>query len=83
MILSNGKFKSISHKSTVKTEKERLSLATFQSSSYDACIGPVPELVRGGEAYYHKSMDHGQFFNIFLSSKLKGKGHMEAVKLQN
>ncbi|KAK1285815.1 S-norcoclaurine synthase 1 [Acorus calamus] len=80
-ILSNGKYKSTNHRAMVNREKERLSIGTFMSPSFDTDIGPPPELVRDGEAFY-KSMTYGQFFSHFLSGQLNGKDHMEAVKLQ-
>ncbi|KAK1293626.1 S-norcoclaurine synthase 1 [Acorus calamus] len=51
-ILSNGKYKSINHRGMVDREKERLSIATFMSPSYETEFGPIPELVRDGEALY-------------------------------
>ncbi|KAK1262706.1 S-norcoclaurine synthase 1 [Acorus gramineus] len=80
-VLSNGKYKSINHRGMVDREKERLSIATFMSPSFETEFGPLPELVRDGEAFY-KSINYGKFINLFGSEKLNGKGHMDAVKLQ-
>ncbi|KAK1262711.1 S-norcoclaurine synthase 1 [Acorus gramineus] len=81
-ILSNGKYKSINHRSTVDPEKERLSIATFQSPSSEADIGPLPELVRDGGEVCYNSMNYGQFLKLFTSGKLDGKGHMQFIKKQ-
>ncbi|KAK1307249.1 Protein SRG1 [Acorus calamus] len=81
-ILSNGKYKSINHRSTVDLEKERLSIASFQSPSRGADIGPLPELVRDGVEVYYNSMNYGQFLNLYTSGKLDGKGHMQFIKKQ-
>ncbi|KAK1307247.1 S-norcoclaurine synthase 1 [Acorus calamus] len=81
-ILSNGKYKSINHRGTVNPEKERLSIASFQSPRSDADISPLPELVRDGVEVYYNNMNYGQFLNLYLSGKLAGKGHMQFIKRQ-
>ncbi|KAL5841305.1 hypothetical protein ACOSQ3_011908 [Xanthoceras sorbifolium] len=44
-ILSNGTYRSIEHRATVNSSKERISVATFCSPSLDGEIGPPPSLV--------------------------------------
>ncbi|KAK1304425.1 S-norcoclaurine synthase 1 [Acorus calamus] len=80
-ILSNGKYKSINHRGMVDPHKERLSMATFQSPNYDACIGPLKEITRDGKEYY-KTMEFKEMIKIYLSSKLDGKNYMETMKLK-
>ncbi|KAK1304433.1 S-norcoclaurine synthase 1 [Acorus calamus] len=80
-ILSNGKYKSVNHRSMVDPHKERLSIATFQSPNYDAYIGPLKEITRDGEEHY-KTMQYKEMFKIYLSSKLDGKNYTETMKLK-
>ncbi|KAK1304428.1 S-norcoclaurine synthase 1 [Acorus calamus] len=80
-ILSNGKYKSINHRTTVDPHKERLSIATFHSPNYDACIGPLKEITRDGEEHY-KTMEFKEMVKIRLSSKLDEKDFMETMKLE-
>ncbi|KAJ6776161.1 3-DIOXYGENASE putative-RELATED [Salix koriyanagi] len=44
-IITNGTYRSIEHRATVNSEKERLSIATFLSPDYDSVIGPASSLV--------------------------------------
>ncbi|KAK4857882.1 hypothetical protein QYF36_007613 [Acer negundo] len=44
-ILSNGTYRSIEHRATINSLKERLSVATFCSPKLDGDIGPAPSLV--------------------------------------
>ncbi|KAK1271779.1 S-norcoclaurine synthase 1 [Acorus gramineus] len=79
-ILSNGKYKSINHRSTIDPHKERLSIATFHSPNYDACIGPLKEITRDGEEHY-MTMEYKEMIKKRLSSKLNEKDYMETMKL--
>ncbi|XP_050213313.1 flavonol synthase 1-like [Mercurialis annua] len=44
-ILSNGKYKSVLHRSVVNKERMRMSWAVFIAPPHEASIGPIPELV--------------------------------------
>ncbi|RVW17740.1 Flavonol synthase/flavanone 3-hydroxylase [Vitis vinifera] len=44
-VLSNGKYKSVLHRSTVNKERTRMSWAVFCAPPHKAMIGPLPELV--------------------------------------
>nr|AQR58516.1 flavonol synthase [Allium cepa] len=44
-ILSNGKYKSVLHRTTVNKEKSRMSWPVFCSPPGDTMIGPLPQLV--------------------------------------
>ncbi len=44
-MVTNGLYKSIEHRATVNSEKERLSIAAFYSPKLDGEMGPAPSLV--------------------------------------
>ncbi|KAL4627155.1 hypothetical protein ACB092_05G147300, partial [Castanea dentata] len=44
-IVSNGIYRSIKHRATVNSTKEKLSIATFNSSNLDSELGPAPSLI--------------------------------------
>ncbi|KAI3924636.1 hypothetical protein MKX01_009506 [Papaver californicum] len=44
-ILSNGKYKSVLHRTTVNKEKSRMSWPVFVSPPADKVVGPLPQLV--------------------------------------
>ncbi|KAL2335143.1 hypothetical protein Fmac_016356 [Flemingia macrophylla] len=44
-VLSNGKYKSVLHRSLVNKEEMRMSWAVFVSPPHEAVIGPIPSLI--------------------------------------
>lgn len=44
-MLSNGKYKSVLHRSLVNKERMRMSWAVFVAPPHEAVIGPLPALV--------------------------------------
>ncbi|WRX29152.1 Non-hem dioxygenase N-terminal domain - like 10 [Theobroma cacao] len=47
-IITNVVYRSIEHRATVNSEKERLSIATFYSPNYNGEVGPAPSLISEG-----------------------------------
>lgn len=80
-MFSNGRYKSIEHRAMINTKKERLSLATFHSPCHDAMVGPLPELVKGGEKKY-KTVSLDDYMKAYLSGELDGKSRIESMKLE-
>lgn len=79
-ILSNGRYKSIEHRAIINPQKERMSVAAFHNPDYDVMIGPLSELVEGGEAHY-KTLSFDRYASLITSSKLDGKSLLEQMKL--
>ena len=44
-VLSNGKYKSVLHRSLVNKERMRMSWAVFVVPPHETVIGPLPELI--------------------------------------
>ncbi|WJX38596.1 flavonol synthase [Trifolium repens] len=44
-VLSNGKYKSVLHRSLVNKERKRMSWAVFVTPPHDVVVGPLPQLV--------------------------------------
>ncbi|KAF5938001.1 hypothetical protein HYC85_025507 [Camellia sinensis] len=44
-MVTNGIYKSIEHRATVDSEKERLSIATFLGANLELDVGPAPSLI--------------------------------------
>lgn len=82
-IMSNGEYKSIEHRAVVNPEKQRLSIAAFQSPDLKTMIGPLPDLVKENinKANY-KTITHQDFVRLTVGSKLDGKKLMDLMKLQ-
>ncbi|KAL7089245.1 hypothetical protein ACP275_13G177300 [Erythranthe tilingii] len=79
-ILSNGLYKSIEHRATVNSEKERISLAMFFNPKFEAMVGPSPSLLTNGAPLF-RSMTMEQYFKDFFSRKLNGKSFLQYLKI--
>ncbi|XP_020248258.1 S-norcoclaurine synthase 1-like [Asparagus officinalis] len=78
-IFSNGRYKSVEHRATINPENARISVAAFHTP---ACkiIGPLPELLKGGEELY-KTTSVDDFERGYFAAKLNGKSHLECMKI--
>ncbi|CAN1799434.1 Protein SRG1 [Linum perenne] len=73
-IITNGEYRSIEHRATVNSDKERLSIACFHSPRFDGEIGPAASLVSGSEKpALFKKVTVREFFKGLFSRELKGK----------
>ncbi|KAJ3679677.1 hypothetical protein LUZ60_017688 [Juncus effusus] len=79
-ILSNGIYKSIEHRATINTEKERISIAAFHSPDQNITLQPLPEIVGVGKVNF-KSISHKGFMRAFLDSNLDGKSQLDMLRL--
>lgn len=71
-VLSNGLYKSIEHRATVNSEKERISIAMFFNPNFEAYVGPSPALLINQKPIF-KTMSMVEYVNGFFSRRLKGK----------
>ncbi|GMH19424.1 hypothetical protein Nepgr_021265 [Nepenthes gracilis] len=82
-IVTNGIYKSIEHRATVNSIKERLSIATFYSPNLDREVSPAPSLITPQKQAMYKSIRYGDFVRLFVSRELKGKSCIEQMKIQH
>ncbi|CAI9264014.1 unnamed protein product [Lactuca saligna] len=82
-IVSNGVYKSIEHCATVQSNKERLSVATFYSSSMGAELGPAKSLVEQHNVAKFQRLTLEEYYKGFFDRKLKGKSYLEFMKLED
>ncbi|KAJ1296281.1 hypothetical protein BS78_01G288200 [Paspalum vaginatum] len=79
-ILTNGRYKSIEHRAVVNSNKERITIAVFQSAHLFCTIGPLQELLKAGKAHY-KVIDGVEFTKGYFAAKLEGRRYLESLKL--
>ncbi|KAL0442577.1 UNVERIFIED_CONTAM: protein SRG1 [Sesamum latifolium] len=79
-ILSNGLYKSIEHRATVNSEKERITIAMFFNPKLKAEIGPSRSLLLKQPPLY-KSMIAERYAKDFFSRKLNGKSFLDYMKI--
>ncbi|KAL1562607.1 protein SRG1-like [Salvia divinorum] len=71
-VLSNGLYKSIEHRATVNSDKERISIAMFFNPNFEANVGPSPALLANQKPIF-KTMSMEEYVNGFFSRRLQGK----------
>ncbi|KAK7401737.1 hypothetical protein VNO78_13449 [Psophocarpus tetragonolobus] len=82
-IITNGIYRSIEHRATVNSEKERLSFATFYSPRKDGVIGPWPSLITEQAPALYKRIAVKKYFKDFFARKLEGKSYRDAMRLEH
>jgi isopenicillin N synthase-like dioxygenase len=80
-IITNGKYRSIEHRATVNSEKERLSIATFLSPNYDGVIGPAPSLVTEQTPAMFKSTTTEEYFKGLFARELHEKSYLDVMRI--
>ncbi|KAI3686020.1 hypothetical protein L1987_79689 [Smallanthus sonchifolius] len=60
-VMSNGKYKSGTHRVVVNCDKDRISIPTFYSPSPDAVIGPAPQLITDDEPAVYRQYTWAEY----------------------
>ena len=82
--MSNGIYRSIEHRATVNSKKERMSVATFLIPKMDAMIGPSPSLVTPDRPPLFKRISMFEYYDGFYKSELGGKSqHLDFIRIHN
>lgn len=82
-ILTNGIYRSIEHRATVNSEKERISVAAFHRPQINKVIGPTPTLVTPERPALFKKLTVEDYYKAFFSRKLQGKSCLDVMRIQN
>ncbi|KAL0011519.1 hypothetical protein SO802_006627 [Lithocarpus litseifolius] len=80
-IVTNGIYRSIEHRATVNSERERLSIATFYSPKLDGDMGPAPSLVKPERPALFKRIGVADYIKGFFSRELRGKSYVDAMRI--
>ncbi|KAG6696069.1 hypothetical protein I3843_09G126400 [Carya illinoinensis] len=81
-IMTNGIYRSIEHRATVNSEKERLSIATFLSPRLEGDFGPMPGLLNTESPALFKRIRLADYLKGLFSRKLDGKSYLDAMRIQ-
>ncbi|XP_020237176.1 protein SRG1 [Cajanus cajan] len=82
-IMTNGIYRSIEHRATVNSEKERISIATFHSPRLNAVIGPAQSLITPERPAAFNSISVEDFYKGYFSRELQGKSYIDVMRIQN
>ncbi|KAM3251189.1 protein SRG1-like isoform X1 [Capsicum annuum] len=80
-IFSNGIYRSIVHRSVVSSEKERISVATFQSPRLDGELGPASTVVTADNPPTFRKIGAAEFYRGFLTRELVGKSYVDTMRI--
>ena len=80
--MTNGIYRSIEHRATVNSTKERLSVATFYSPSLEADMGPAPSLITPESPALFKRIGVADYFRELFSRELDGKAFIDSMRIQ-
>uniref|UniRef100_A0A0D9XMD4 Fe2OG dioxygenase domain-containing protein n=1 Tax=Leersia perrieri TaxID=77586 RepID=A0A0D9XMD4_9ORYZ len=78
-ILSNGKFRSVAHRTVINPNKERISASLFHCPCEDMVISPLPEFVKDGKVKY-RSISFHDLMTQFFTQQLDGRNKLEILK---
>ncbi|EOY27847.1 Senescence-related gene 1 [Theobroma cacao] len=82
-IFSNGIYRSIEHRATANSEKERISVAFFINPKFEAEVGPSPSLINPKNPPLFKRVGMEQYVKDFFSRKLNGKTYLQHMRIEN
>ncbi|CAK8571214.1 unnamed protein product [Lathyrus sativus] len=78
-VMTNGVYKSTTHRAIVNSEKERLSIATFYGPEWCGNIGPLSCLVTQETPPLFKTIGVADFYKGYLSPEHPGKSYINDV----
>ncbi|KAK2352131.1 protein SRG1 [Trifolium repens] len=80
-IITNGVYRSIEHRATVNSEKERISIATFYTSKHDGEIGPAKSLINEVTPAQFKRIGLKEYLKNLFARKLDGKSFVDSLRI--
>ncbi|XP_059439770.1 protein SRG1-like [Corylus avellana] len=82
-IVTNGIYRSIEHRATVNSAKERLSMATFYNPKVEVDLGPAPSFITPESPALFQRIGVAEYFKRLSTHKLDGKAYIDALRIQN
>ncbi|KAI3831889.1 hypothetical protein MKX03_022261 [Papaver bracteatum] len=80
-IMSNGIYRSVEHRATINSTKERLSVATFHNPKFDAEIGPILSMITPETPALFRTIGHLDYLKKYVSHKLDGKSLLDSMRI--
>lgn len=83
-MITNGEYRSIEHRATVNSEKERLSIATFYNPKYiNGEVGPAPSLITEKTPALFKRLTVDEFLTGLFTRENHDKCYLDSMRIQN
>ncbi|MCL7050296.1 hypothetical protein MKW94_014419 [Papaver nudicaule] len=80
-ITSNGIYRSVEHRVTVNSAKERLSVATFQNPKLKSEIGPVHSLITTETPALFRSVRYEDYLRNYFARAPDGKSRLDYMRI--
>ncbi|XP_044491985.1 2-oxoglutarate-dependent dioxygenase 21, chloroplastic-like [Mangifera indica] len=80
-VMSNGQYKSIVHRATVRKEKKRISIASFHSLAFNRKIRPAPDLLSEEQPVSYKEFSFNDFLDFISSNNITGGRFIDTLKI--
>jgi len=80
-IMSNGAYKSVEHRATVNSEKERISIAMFYLPKFESEIGPAVSLTSPENPPLFKRIGVKKYVEDYFTRDLDGKSYLEHMRI--
>ncbi|XP_061356074.1 codeine O-demethylase-like [Gastrolobium bilobum] len=80
-IMSNGAYKSVEHRATVNSEKERISIAMFFLPKFQSEIGPAISLTNPENPPLFKRIGMEKYVKDYFTRKMDGKSYLEHMRI--
>lgn len=81
-MVTNGMYRSIEHRATVSSEKERISIATFNNPNPNLEIGPVGGLITKETPALYRTLPYQEYLGGLFTRELDGKAYIDAMKFK-
>ena len=81
-IVTNGAYRSIEHRATVNSVKERMSIATFYSPKLEGDMGPAASLVTPHSPARFKGIGVADYFRGLFARELYGKSYLDVLRIE-
>ncbi|KAI3831896.1 hypothetical protein MKX03_022268 [Papaver bracteatum] len=79
--MSNGVYRSVEHRATINSTKERLSVATFHSPKVDTELGPILSMLTPETPALFRTIGYEDYMKKFFTRKVFGKSLVDAMRI--
>ncbi|GLU14728.1 hypothetical protein SLE2022_312810 [Rubroshorea leprosula] len=80
-VITNGAYRSITHRATINSERERLSIATFYNPKYEGETGPARSLISQQKPAFFKRLGAEEYFKGLFARRLNEKSYLDTLRL--
>ncbi|OVA18942.1 Oxoglutarate/iron-dependent dioxygenase [Macleaya cordata] len=82
-IVTNGIYRSVQHRATVNSVKERLSIATFYNPNVQGEIGPAHNLITPQTPALFRRVGVEKYFKDLFARELDGKSYLDVMRIES